>query len=126
MSTNPYAPPNEVGASVPQLPMSRQILRAAATIAWKLVLPAIVFMAGPESHVRWGEEYTGPGMNQVDVLFAVAAASFGLAALLFAAFIVTGIWLHRRSLKLHASIDVALFLLALATAVLAGVTARVE
>jgi hypothetical protein len=94
-------------------------------VAWKLFLPPVVFMAGPESHVRWGAEYAGPGQNQWDALLLVTFVSLVLAALLFAAFLITGLWLHRSSLKLQASIDSGLFLLALAIAVLGGVTARV-
>jgi hypothetical protein len=96
----------------------------AAAVAWKLLLAGLVAVAGPQSHLWWGEEYRGPGMNQWDALVAVLFVSFVLAGLLLAAFAVTG-WCLRRRLGWQVAADLALFAVAFGLAVSAGVTARV-
>jgi hypothetical protein len=99
-------------------------MRVAAAIAWKLQLVGLVVVAGPQSHLWWGEEYRGPGMNQWDALVVVVFVSVVLAGFLVAAFAVTG-WLLRHRLGWMAAVDLALFAMVLGLAVGAGVTARV-
>jgi hypothetical protein len=48
----------------------------------KAILAAVVFLAGLLSHLWWGYEYTGPGMNQWDLVVVVTVASV-LFAFLF-------------------------------------------
>jgi hypothetical protein len=99
-------------------------MRVAAAIAWKLQLVGLVVVAGPQSHLWWGEQYSGPGMNQWDALVVVVFVSVVLAGFLVAAFAVTG-WLLRHRLGWMAAVDLALFAMVLGLAVGAGVTARV-
>jgi len=99
-------------------------MRVSAAVTWKLLLAAVVAIAGPQSHVWWGEEYRGPGMNQWDAILAVVFVSVVLAGPLLAAFAATG-WLLRRRLRWQAVVDRALFGVALGLAVGTGVTARV-
>jgi len=99
-------------------------MRAAAPIAWKLLLAGVVVVAGPQSHLWWGAKYRGPGMDQWDALLVVVFVSLVLAGLLLVAFAGTG-WLLQRRLRWMAAVDLAVFAVVLALAVGAGVTARV-
>src|SRR4051812_7112557 len=99
-------------------------MRVALAVLWKLLLVGLVMLAGPQSHLWWGEEYSGPGMNQWDALLAVVFVSFVLAMLTLTAFAATGWWLRRR-LGWQVVVDLALFGVAFGLAVGAGVTARV-
>lgn len=99
-------------------------MRVAMAVGWKLLLAGLVAFAGPLSHLWWGEEYRGPGMNQWDTLMVVVFISFVLATFLLAAFALSG-WVLRRRLGWMAYVDLALFALVLGLAVGAGVTARV-
>jgi hypothetical protein len=99
-------------------------MRVAAAVAWKLLLAGAVVVAGPLSHLWWGEEYRGQGMNQWDALLAVVFVSVVLAGLLLATFAATG-WLLSRRLGWQAAVDLALFGVAFGLGVGAGVTTRV-
>lgn len=100
-------------------------MRIAAAVTWKLFRAGVVAMAGPQSHLWWGEAYTGPGMNQWDALLAVSCVSVLLAGLLLVALAVSGYFLRRRSVATQVAVDLVLFGAVLGLAVGAGVTARV-
>jgi hypothetical protein len=100
-------------------------MRVAVAVGWKLLLTGVAAAAGPQSHLRWGEEYAGAGMNQWDALLVVAFVSVLLAGALLGAFAVSGYVLRRQPVAAQLALDLALFAVALGLAVGAGVTARV-
>src|SRR4051794_36348734 len=92
---------------------SRFPMRAVVVFTWKLMLAGVVVVAGPQSHLWWGEMYAGPGMNQWDALLVVSMLSVVLAWLLLASFAATAYLLRRRRLVWQAAVDLALFGVAL-------------
>jgi uncharacterized membrane protein len=100
-------------------------MRAVVPALWKLALAGVIAWAGPHSHLRWGEEYTGPGMNQWDALLVVMFVAVVLAALFLAAAGLSAWLLRRRSLLTQVLVDLGLFAAAVSLAVWAGLSARV-
>ena len=100
-------------------------MRAVSLTIWKLGPATFIAWAGPESHLRWGEMYAGPGMNQWDALLVVAFVAAVLAALFLAAAGLSAWLLRKRPLWVQLAVDLMLFGAALWLAVDVGVSARV-
>jgi uncharacterized membrane protein len=100
-------------------------MRAVVLTLWKLGLAGVVAWAGQQSHLRWGEMYAGPGMNQWDALLVVVFFAIVLAGLFLATAGLSAWLLRKRTLPVQMVVDFGLFAAALAIAVWVGVSTRV-
>jgi hypothetical protein len=100
-------------------------MRAFEAILRKLILGAVVLLAGPLSHMWWGYEYPGPGMNQLDLIGAVLFVSILLSCIFVVASVIVAAFLRGRGRLLQYAIDLGLFLIPFALAIRAGLSAQI-
>jgi hypothetical protein len=100
-------------------------MRFAESVLRKLLLAGLIFVAGPEAHMRWGQKYAGPGMNHMGLLFVVTIAAAVLAGMFLAASFAVGRFLQQRGRPWQYGADLSLFALALGLTVWMGVSAEI-
>lgn len=91
----------------------------------KFFLSLLLLPTAPLAHLWFGQEYKGPGMNQIDVLLVTVAFGAGTTVLFALLTGILGFMVRRKTRTVKIGCDMVVFLVLLIVNIAAGLTAKV-